>query len=470
VFVGGGGWSNAVVWRMRLADLAAGGNLPYSYVTSSSIGNSSYRLTQEATSTMYWAAHNDTSSLRIYRWPDSSSTISWDDESVSSWTAAMGACRKSGEIGFAWHVGPRSGRPNAYVRVARFRESDRALLGQTDVWSSSWCFAYPALTTNGRGDVGFVAALGRSTTAVSCAATIVDGYQPWGGLSFSFMRTSTVGPGSNRFGDYFWCERHPVYINTFIGTGNANLSGGADPRFTWFGREEVEPAWVHLDVQASGAGDNRLAMTLDRTDRNGANNGTTPFTRQFVQTQDYTLTAPLAHTWSNTFYVFDRWSVRDTPTSAFKDYAIDQRTLSIPDIGAAHDTAMARYLFRRAINVQSMNASGVPITVSRADVYNLQNGATNFTRYYKSDPTPVVLTAPATHGGRTFYRWRVASTFYPIGQRVLSMIPTGDRNAIAEYRQFTAGNFRVFGTSCQGSNGFPTQKPSGGSEIGNTAT
>ncbi|HLU40668.1 MAG TPA: hypothetical protein VK081_14880, partial [Planctomycetota bacterium] len=130
IFNAAGSFTDAVVWRMPLSQLAAGGTVNFGYARSSSAlsGGSSYRLTQNAGATMYFARHVSTTQLRAYRWPDSSSTISWTNITVPDWSSTTGyranapnginwagradsritgAYYKSGEYGFMWHCGPR---------------------------------------------------------------------------------------------------------------------------------------------------------------------------------------------------------------------------------------------------------------------------------------------------------------------------------------------------------------------------
>ena len=60
-----------------------------------------------------------------------------------------------------------------------------------------------------------------------------------------------------------------------------------------------------------------VAITVDVMDRNGNQNGLTPFVRSYAPCQGYTLTAPLTVLdATNVTWDFVRWSVRFSPTGA----------------------------------------------------------------------------------------------------------------------------------------------------------
>ena len=96
--------------------------------------------------------------------------------------------------------------------------------------------------------------LEKPASPLHVSATLIDQFQPWGGLSFSRLASSTRGPAGNRYGDYFWVERHPTQPRTFLATGSTQRgSSSANPvhRFSWFGRSDYTPRWVTLSVQST---------------------------------------------------------------------------------------------------------------------------------------------------------------------------------------------------------------------------
>lgn len=476
VFPISAGSSGAVRWRISLDNMRDGVGASYSYSTNANLLGGSYRFSQGALNgSMYWACHKNTGAVYVYELPEASGTWTRYERAVAVWQSTnmsapcpdgrdwcgfsdhrmYGGWASSTEIGFSWDCDNTTGRPRPYTRVARFRTSDKTLIAEHDIWNGDNALLYAAGCTNNQGDVGFVISFGGPTRYVGGTATIIDSYQPWGGLTLYSMGTGNSGPEINRWGDYFQVARHPLNGRTFIGNGQILVGGPssayAQPKWTWFGRDDFAPTWVVANVQSTG--DTAVALTIDVTDRSGLKNGTTPFTRTYAPRQGYKITAPETSQSGSTYYVFDRWAYKSTPTSAYVLQPVDQLVLDIDDIGSLDDVCEARYVLRGTLNVQSTNpASGVAITVSKADINGAQNGTTAFTRYYK-DTEVVTLTAPASSGGIPFKRWRLNGLNQTLGVTTLNVTVSGTDTAIADYYARTAGSFTAFGASCSGTTG-----------------
>ncbi len=82
------------------------------------------------------------------------------------------------------------------------------------------------------------------------------------------------------------------------------------------------------------------------------------------------------------------------------------------------------------LNVQTAGASGVPITLSAADVNSLQNGTSNFKRVYASGSS-VSFTAPATSGGLCFTGWTLNGSAVAGNPATISV--TADGTMVANY-------------------------------------
>jgi len=89
----------------------------------------------------------------------------------------------------------------------------------------------------------------------------------------------------------------------------------------------------------------------------------------------------------------------------------------------------------RNLRVRSFNATptvndyftGLTVTVSPPP-----DGVTEFTRTY-AHGSAVTLTAPQTYGGIVFRRWRLDGVDQPMGQRILALTMTANRDAVAYY-------------------------------------
>jgi hypothetical protein len=258
-------FTDAVVWRMPLSELAAGGAVSYSYGRSSVHlgGGASYRLTQNAGTTMYWGEHRSTTTTRAYRWVDGSGTINWTDIAVPDWSGAAsyvaagpngvnwagradsritGAYFKSGEYGFMWHCPTRSGRAQVYVRTIRINSGTNALIATEDTWSATLQFMYPAAAVNASGEIGCCTAIGSSTVHPTTCYFMVDSCFPnFHGQSVSWFSGNASPTTASRWGDYFSVQRHSHYANTFAATGMTCRDGGAngnsEPHYVWFCRE-----------------------------------------------------------------------------------------------------------------------------------------------------------------------------------------------------------------------------------------
>lgn len=496
IFNAASSFTDSVVWRMDLAQLAAGGAVNYSYSRSSTGlgGGASYRLTQNATTTMYFAEHRSTTTTRAYRWPDASGTISWTDITVPDWSSATGYVANgpngvnwagradsritgawfrsaANEYGFMWHCGPTTGRAQVYVRTIRISGATNTLISTQDTWSATYQFMYPAACVNAAGDIGCCTAIGSSTLNPTTCYFIVDtGCLPnFSGQSVNWFTGNAAPSTASRWGDYFSLQRHPVNTNTFIGTGMTCRDGGAnsnsEPHYVWFGHDDNAPAFPTVSVQSTPV--TGIPITLNVSDRNGLNNGNTNFTRTYAQNQYYTVTAPATFTSGATTYQFDRWAWEPTAGNGFSLQPVDQRDFTA-NIGALDDTAQARYLARRTINISSSNpASGVSITVNTVDLNSQQNGVTPFSRIYK-DGTTVTLTAPAALGANPFKQWIWNGVPQPLGQTALPVLANGTENVTAVYYTHFAGAFTAFCSGCPGTGSLvPSHTGSGTPETGN---
>ncbi|MEZ5965600.1 MAG: hypothetical protein R3F56_17330 [Planctomycetota bacterium] len=496
IFNSASSYTDSVVWRISLSQLAAGGVVNYSYARSSnSLSGASYRLTQNAGATMYFAEHRSTTTTRAYRWPDSSGTISWTDITVPDWSSTTGYVANgpngvnwagradsritgawyraaANEYGFMWHCGPRSGRAQVYVRTIRISGATNTLISTQDTWSSTLQFMYPAAAVNAAGDIGCCSAIGSSTVNPTTGYFIVDtGCLPnFSGQAVTWFTGNAAPTTASRWGDYFSVQRHPVNSNTFIATGMTCRNGGAnsnsEPHYVWFGHEDNSPAFPTVSIQSTPV--TGIPITVNVTDRNGNKNGSTNFSRTYAQNQIYVLTAPATFTSGSTVYQFDRWAWEPTAGAGFSLQPIDQRDFEA-NIGSINDTAQARYLARRTLSIASSNpASGVAITVSVADLNNSQNGSTPFSRVYK-DGTTVTVTAPATLGGNPFKQWIWNRVPQPIGQNALAVLANGTEDLTAVYYTHFNGAFTAFCSGCPGTGGnVPAHSGAGTPELGNS--
>lgn len=219
------------VARLSLADMAnpASGVVHYGYAELTGNGVTKSHFVQDAPRRMVVGSLDDTSTMRIFTWPDSSGSISSVTQPISSitqganytsiipdasdWVAVgfpgniSGATYRRGPIGeeylFAFDAGTNGpGRPQAYVRLESLGPSGAGYRGtaEYDIWNPDYAFAMAALGTNGSSDrpeIGMTVSVGGGTI----------GY-PQGTVGFKddfvlYIMTASTGSQMARYGDYF---------------------------------------------------------------------------------------------------------------------------------------------------------------------------------------------------------------------------------------------------------------------------
>src|SRR5439155_9748549 len=88
---GDGPFSSSVVLRIPLAALASGQGFTFSYLRASD--HSTFTPVSGAATTIYWASHDPLFfRTRIYRWPEGTGTISFDDVDVNAYGVGNASC------------------------------------------------------------------------------------------------------------------------------------------------------------------------------------------------------------------------------------------------------------------------------------------------------------------------------------------------------------------------------------------
>jgi hypothetical protein len=486
-----------LMYRIPLQQLWDGVSIPITYYTTTQLGGfGSYRFAQGPSSntTMYWAAHENNSNLRVYEWTDAGASASIASRGVATWSGSatpapgpdgrdwtsfgytvntvLTGTNNGSELSFWWTSGSTgASRPQTFVRAARFTANNaRTLVGQFDLWNGSFAYHFPSASANANGHVGGTFAYGGGTQNLSLGAFLLDQYNSFANWSSFQARAGARGPSSNRWGDYFMTGINNGFPSTFSGAGYVlDSAGAAQPTYLWFGRDDYEPTWVALDVQSSGVAG--VPITIDETDRFSQKNGSTNFQRSFPPNQAYRLTAPATFVAGATTYVFTNWALRVSPVGTFTEQAAGQTVLDVDTIGFSDDTAIARYVARRTLQVRSSNpASGIAITVSPVDLNGNQNGTTPFDRFY-GDGNNVTLTAPALSGANPFKQWILNGVNQPLGQLGLTVPINSNESATAVYYTNVAGAFTTFCSGCPGTgNLVPSHTGVGTPQTGNLIT
>ncbi len=232
-----------VVVRISLSDIKAGGTINFSFTTpsDSSVAWGGH-LSQNTRDQVFWAGHNNNSSIRVFNWPESSGNYSWRDITIGSWpqtgttasnlmtskapdgqdwlaklsnfpnNAVLGLARssagdnkRSNQLYLAWTGSIGSGFPQPQVQwIALDINNNFALVSQQQVWNPGYAYAYPAFAVNSQGAIGMSLEWGGGGNYENHVAGF------WGDYVVYETTNSNVGPPTPgapcpclpRFGDY----------------------------------------------------------------------------------------------------------------------------------------------------------------------------------------------------------------------------------------------------------------------------
>jgi hypothetical protein len=203
---------------------------------------------QDTGNEIFWAGHNNTSSMRVFSLAEGSGTYFWRDVSISSWpnnalssitpdgqnwvagaggfpgNDIIGSTRVDNQLWFAWTASSNNNFQQPHVEIAVLdRNNSFNVLQRLQIWNNSYGFAYPSLATNAcTREVGLSLEYGGPADFENH----VVGF--WGDFVVYVMTGSNVG--TTRFGDYVTIRQQPR-----TATNRGNL-------FNAFGYGLVNPA------------------------------------------------------------------------------------------------------------------------------------------------------------------------------------------------------------------------------------
>lgn len=237
--------------------------------------------------TMHWVQHDNSTTLRIFSWAEANAGPSsvtralaasgfttatvdctggtnnenwWNSVTAAGifgfrhrTAVAPGANGGPGVLAAYWNSGPVGGQTQGHVRGAVFSLAGLGLLAQPLHFNNGFCFGYPVVTANKRGDIGVSMAFGGNAGAGGTAAqgfvSLDDEFTPGIG-SFEpgiITASATHNRVGGRYGDYFTihpyepCEKWFSATNYGLlnGTGVANVNS----RYVEFGRNQSFECW-----------------------------------------------------------------------------------------------------------------------------------------------------------------------------------------------------------------------------------
>jgi len=259
--------AGSAVVRIRFDDIDALGGpapqLPAQHFVSMDL--QSFRVAQNCGATAFFAAHQDTSTLALFRWDENAPQPTQSSVGVARWIGGngyqsrcpdgnrwldradpriTGATQTANELWFAWSVNSGSNqRRNPFVQIARIDAQNLTLIENVNIFDPDSATCYAALATNAQGEVGASYMLGGGPRNPTLVVSILTGSR-----KDIIVSEGARGPlpdpqsGKGEWGDFLSVRpAFPERVN-FTASGYTML-GAADgsnrdstPRFVVFGR------------------------------------------------------------------------------------------------------------------------------------------------------------------------------------------------------------------------------------------
>jgi hypothetical protein len=253
----GATWINAQMRRIPLAEISTCASITTDVSTYTGVvGQRIHTPVDGATTTMYWGQLDNTTTFRLFSWPESSATVTQTTQSVTasafdnpdcrggvgdfefierptSWSIAgfrLRGATGGGRLTFIWPSSPVGGANQAHLRGLTLDTAGLGVVAQPVVFNNAFCISYPALSSNANGDLGLSLAAGGAAGGGGSAAqgyVAVDDSSSAGVVFPTLLLTAsgTHNRGDGRFGDYFTVRRSSRCANTWVAT-NYSLDGG----------------------------------------------------------------------------------------------------------------------------------------------------------------------------------------------------------------------------------------------------
>jgi hypothetical protein len=281
--------AGAAVVRIPLASIDAGQVVAKPFVSSDF---QSFRVAQNCDGTAFFAAHQDTSTLAVFSWPEADDAPTSTAVGVARWIGGngytsrtpdgqrwldradpriTGATKAGNELWFAWAVDTGSNRrPRPFVQIARIDAGNLTLLENINIFDPDSAICYGALATNANQEVGISYMIGGGPRFPSHVVGILTGTRR-DMVVTEGARAPLPAPDSQKFewGDFLAVR--PAFPNNklFAATGYTMQGPGdgsnrdATPRFVVFGRAE-DVAGPGLAPTARGTTTHLVARDVHR--------------------------------------------------------------------------------------------------------------------------------------------------------------------------------------------------------------
>jgi hypothetical protein len=258
LFTPDGQGSGGAVVRIPIASIDSGSVTAQSFLSPDPSLNS-FRVAQNSGTTAFFAAHTDTSTLRVWAWDESQGAPTPSDVGIAPWIGGQGyqsvtpdgqrwldridpritgAAMAGSELWFAWSVDSGSNnRPNAFVQIARIDATNLTLIENINVFDLNAAIAYGALSSNIDNEVGISYMIGGAQQFPSHLVGILTGTR-----KDMLVSAGERGTLDSQWGDYLTVRLIFPDRKLFAATGYTMKGQGdgsnrdATPRYVVFGR------------------------------------------------------------------------------------------------------------------------------------------------------------------------------------------------------------------------------------------
>lgn len=252
-----GSWSESQVRRFKVSQMSkclTTTTNTFTYVGS--VGQRVFTPVEGAKSVMFWGSLDSATTFRIFRWPESTTTVTQLTRSVGasafnnpdcgggtgdfdyierSTSFSITGFRMRGAVAgtkvlWLWHSSPIGSQPQAHLRGIAINASTSNVLAQPVVWNASNCIGYPALGGNADGEFALSVAFGGNKEPGGTAAQGTVGIDDSSSTGISFPTVSITATGTHnrsdgRYGDYFTVRNSDRCAKTWVATNYALLNG-----------------------------------------------------------------------------------------------------------------------------------------------------------------------------------------------------------------------------------------------------
>ncbi|MFN7971242.1 MAG: hypothetical protein U0166_02675 [Acidobacteriota bacterium] len=230
-----------VVVRIALSEIDAQSTINYVYTPGTDALWS--HVTHDARSTVYWAGHVDSSTIRVFSMKDGDGYYSWRSVAIDTWPNGtnsstcpdgsdwlayeswkhyvFGNCLQGGSVWFGWLASAGGGFPQPHIQLVRIDVTSWTKQEQVQVWNPKFALMDPYLSTNSKGEMGMDVAFGGGSYYPSNAVGV------WGDFVVYYPRLSTRC--TDRWGDYNTCRRSGSNTSVWVAGGyTAEVDAGGN--------------------------------------------------------------------------------------------------------------------------------------------------------------------------------------------------------------------------------------------------